>query len=189
MIRRKIKKINKKSSNKLPTKKDQYAWLASLKQIKYFDDQNKIRTRTFKKSDPWSLIWNPLTKELVGIKNSSLKGIELQGKGILNLPAMKSFIAFQDHPSLEDYDFTKNFMSTLQKPIKWELLGKGKQIDYKSDKFNLNDFWLYYHKFGEYDQNMPIVRDHKVNIYYDRINKMIKISGGKLIVTERGIIN
>ena len=182
-------KSKTKSTKKLPPRKDQWAWLAELKGIKYFDPDNKTQTRQFKKSDPWSLLWNPITNELLGIKNSLCKDVELKGKNILNLPAMKSFIAFQDHPSLEDYDFSKNFISTLKQPIKWEFLGKGKQIDYWSEKFNLNDFWLYYHKFGEYDQNMPIVQDHKVKIYYDPLNKLIKIAGGKLTVTERGIIN
>jgi hypothetical protein len=196
MIRKvKSKKFSKSKvkakvkATKLPPRKDQYSWLAELKQIKYFDPDQKTKTVKFKKSDPWSLLWNPITNELLGIKNSLCKDVELKGKNILNLPAMKSFIAFQDHPSLEDYDFSKNFISTLKQPIKWEFLGKGKQIDYWSEKFNLNDFWLYYHKFGEYDQNMPIVKDHKVKIYYDPLNKLIKIAGGKLTVTERGIIN
>lgn len=192
MIRKKPKKkvfSKVKKPRKLPPRKDQWALLAALKQIKYFDPDNATITINFKKADPWSLLWNPTTNELLGIKNSLFTDVELKGKGILNLPAMKSFIAFQDHPSLEDYDFSKNFISKLITPIKWEFLGKGKQIDYRSDKFNLNDYFLYYHKFGEYDQNMPIIKDHKVSIYYDRANKLIKIAGGKLTVTERGIIN
>lgn len=101
---------------------------------------------------------------------------------------MKSYISFQDYYSPDKYDLSKNFGSFFELPIKWELLGKGKQVDYFSDKFE-GDWIYYYHKFGEYDQSQPIVKDHKVNIYYDRKNKLVKMVGGKLTVTNRGIIN
>lgn len=183
MIRRNLKK----SSSKLPKKEDQFAWLAELQLIKYYDAiTNKVITHEFK-NPKWSLLWNPTTKELIGIKDSLLKPKTL--KNAKSLPAMKSFIAFQDFGSPLDYDFNKNWSCYLGVPLKWELLGKGKQVDYWSEKFNKLDFWSYYHKFGEYDRDMPIVKDHKVMIYYDWKNKLIKIAGGKLIVNERGIIN
>lgn len=189
MIRRITSKKNisskRKSKNRLPKKEDQFAWLAEFRQIKYYDAiTNEVVTHKFKN---WSLLWNPITKELIGIKNELLVPRELKnGK---KLPAMKSFIAFQDYENPIEYDFSKNWSSYLNVPLKWELLGKGKAVDYWSDKFNKLDFWTYYHKFGEYDQNMPIEKDHKVMIWYDRNNKLIKMAGGKLTVTERGIIN
>lgn len=184
-------KLKSKTKKKLtlPKEKDQYAFLADLKLIKFYNYENKVKTIKFYDSDPWSLIWNPVTKQLLGIKNSLLKCVEIKSKKLFSLPAMKSYIAFQDHKDIKDYDFSKNFISSLTLPIKWNLLGKAKQIDYYSDKFNINDYWLYYHRFGEYDQSMPIVKDHKVQLYYDCANQIIKIEGGKLIVTERGIIN
>ena len=156
-IKKNLSKSKTKVKTKLPARKDQYSWLAELKQIKYFDPDNVTKTRKFKKSDPWSLLWNPITNELLGIKNSLCKDVEIKGKSILNLPAMKAFIAFQDHPSLEDYDFSKNFISTLKQPIKWEFLGKGKQIDYWSEKFNLNDFLHNAHLTKKWKKNLKLL--------------------------------
>lgn len=187
MIRR-TKKASSKKSN-LPKAEDQYALLAQLKLIKYYDPVNgKIVTHKFGDKDPWSLLWNPLIKELIGIKKSFLYHKSLKGKDIPSLPAMKSYVSFQDYHSPDKYDFTKNYGSNLYLPLNWEYLGKGKQVDYFSDKFE-GDWIYYWHKFGEYDQNMPIEKDHKVQIHYDRKNKLIKMSGGKLTVTQRGIIN
>lgn len=174
---------------KLPKLEDQYALLAQLKLIKYYDPvTNKVKTHKFGDKNPWSLLWNPITKELIGIKDSLLFKKTLKSKNLHSLPAMKSYISFQDYFSSDKYDFTKNFGSYLKLPLKWELLGKGKQVDYYSDKFE-GDWVYYYHRFGEYDQSQPIIKDHKVNIYYDWQNKLIKMSGGKLTVTKRGIIN
>lgn len=182
------KKVSSKKS-KLPKLEDQYAWLAQLKLIKYYDSiTNKVITHKFGDEQSWSLLWNPIVKELIGIKNSLLYNKNIKGSDISSLPAMKSYISFQDYHSPDKYDFTKNYGSKLKLPIKWEHLGKGKQVDYYSDKFEGE--WIYYwHRFGEYDPNMPIERDHKVQIYYDRKNKLIKMAGGKLDVTHRGIIN
>lgn len=190
MIRRFPSKKSKssKSGLKLPKKEDQFAWLADFRQIKYYDlITNQVITHNFK---DWSLLWNPITKELIGIKNSLITPKDLSGvKNKKSLPAMKTFIAFQDYENPISYDFSKNWSSRLKLPLKWELLGKGKAVDYWSDKFNKLDFWTYYHRFGEYDQNMPIEKDHKVMIWYDWGNQLIKMAGGKLTVTERGIIN
>lgn len=192
MIRRITSKKNhsskRKPKNSLPKKEDQFAWLADFRQIKYYDlITNQVITHNFK---DWSLLWNPITKELIGIKNSLITPKDLSGvKNKKSLPAMKAFIAFQDYENPISYDFSKNWSSRLKLPLKWELLGKGKAVDYWSDKFNKLDFWTYYHRFGEYDQNMPIEKDHKVMVWYDWGNQLIKMAGGKLTVTERGIIN
>lgn len=192
MIRRinskKKRSSKRKSKNDLPKKEDQFAWLADFRQVKYYDAvTNEVVTHKFKN---WSLLWNPITNELIGIKNSLITPKDLSGvKNKKSLPAMKAFIAFQDYENPISYDFSKNWSSRLILPLKWELLGKGKAVDYWSDKFNKLDFWTYYHKFGEYDQNMPIEKDHKVMVWYDKNNKLIKMAGGKLTVTERGIIN
>lgn len=173
---------------KLPPRKDQYAWLAELRLIKYYiPSTGKVNTQKFGKD--WSLLWNPTTKILLGVKNSILKKLDVDGDSLKSLPAMKAFIDFQDHSEHTDYDFSKNWKSVFHYPIKFELLGKGKQIDYYSDKFNKGQFHYYYHEFGEYDQSKPIVEDHKVMIYYDRKNNIILVKGGKLTVTKRGIIN
>jgi len=183
----KSKKTSQKKKKKLPNEKDQFGFLADLKKIKYYDSKNnKVKTVKF---DDWSLLWNPLRKELVGICNKDLCKIKLDYKDLKNLPAMKAHISFQDFPSYQDYDFSKNYISDMKHPIDFELIGKGKEIEYYSDKFNKGDWCLYYHEFGEYDQSKPIVKDHKVMVYYDPYNQLIKCSGGKLTVTERGIIN
>lgn len=182
-----IRKI-KSSKSKLPKLEDQYALLAQLKLIKYYDPVNgKVIIHKFHNRDPWSLLWNPVTKELIGIKDVLLFKKNIKGN-INNLPAMKSYIDFQDYFSSDKYDFSKNFGSYLKLPLKWDWLGKGKQVDYYSDKFE-GDWVYYWHRFGEYDQSQPIEKDHKVNIYYDWQNKLIKMVGGKLTVTKRGIIN
>lgn len=182
-----MKKRTKKKSakEKIPPKKYQYGWLAELRLISYYDPfTNKVKTKKFRKG--WSLVWNPTTKELVGIPNSKLKKLKKLPKKLLKSEAMRSHIRFQNK-NLNNYDFSLNYDSDIIIPFKWEKLGKGKQIDYYSDKFD--DGWFYYyHEFGEYAHDKPPIKNHRVNIYYNDANGFFRAKGGKLDVTERGII-
>jgi hypothetical protein len=180
-------KRNKKSAEKkkIPSPKNQYSLLAELRLISYYDENNKVKTIKFKKNQ-WSLLWNPSTKELKGVPNDSLVKLKFLPNSMFSSKAMKDHIAFQDYKSLDNYDFTCNFTGGEIKPAKWVKLGKGKQIDYFSDKFN--DGWCYYyHPFGDFGSEF-IIKDHKVNIYYSEVNNFYKAKGGQLTVTRRGII-
>lgn len=185
----KKKRSTKKKSakkKKLPSKKYQYGWLAELRLLSYYDPfTKKVKTKKFRKGK-WSLIWNPTTKELVGISNSRLNKLGKLPEEMLRSAAMKSHIKFQNK-DLNNYDFTLNYDSDIILPLKWNKLGKGKQIDYYSNKFD-DGFYYYYHEFGEYEHNKPPVKNHGVNIYYDQYNDLWRAKGGKLDVTERGII-
>jgi len=183
---KKKRSTKKKSASKIPSKKYQYGWLAELRLISYYDPfTNKVKTKKFRKSK-WSLIWNPTTKELVGISNSKLNKLKKLPKELRNSKAMKAHIKFLNR-NLDNYDFTKNYDSDVILPLKWIKLGKGKQIDYFSDKFD-DGWYYYYHEFGEYEHSLPPIKNHGVNIYYDQINELFRAKGGKLDVTERGII-
>ena len=121
MIRRfpyKKSKSSKSKGLKLPKKEDQFAWLADFRQVKYYDAvTNQVITHKFK---DWSLLWNPITKELIGIKNSLITPKDLSGvKNKKSLPAMKAFIAFQDYENPISYDFSKNWSSPVENMEKW----------------------------------------------------------------------
>lgn len=171
---------------KLPPKKYRFGWLAELRLLSYYDPKTKKpRAKRFRKGK-WSLLWNPYTKELLGVPNSSLIKLKKINKKIYSDKAMNSHIIFQNK-MIDNYDFTKNYKVDIITPFQWKKLGKGKQVDYFSNKFD-EGWYYYYHLFGEYDSSKPPTKNHRVNLYHDPRNNFYRAKGGKLNVTRRGII-
>lgn len=166
---------------KIPSK-DCYTLLAQLKEIKYvnFEGKNKI---IYFNDQRWELLWNPIKKELIGIKKKLIKKIPFK-----DLENFKNKPAYQMVKIFKDYDFDGCIYSSfLEEPLTFEKLGKGTHIVYRSDKWNKHKFFNYIHEFGE-DGNSINPR-HGVNVYYNKKNRLFMCKGGKLFVSSRGIIN
>jgi len=163
---------------KIPNK-NQYALLAQLKEIKYTNFEGKNKILYFNK-ERWELLWNPSEKCLLGIKKKLMRKIKVDNENFKENPAYKMVKIFKD------YEFESAYEAFLQPPFKFEKLGKGIHVVYRSDKWNKKKFFNYIHEFGE--DGSTLVKNHGVNIFYNRKNKLFKMCGGKLIVNERGII-
>lgn len=160
--------------------------LAQLKEVKYQPIKKNPKTKTRSNSrtiefdDRWELLWDPKKKILYGVKKKNfnlLKGVDLSG--IINHPSYKMVKIFKDQ------DVKSAFELEVDKR-KFQKLGKGVHVVYKSDKWNPKKYYEYIHEFGE--DGYVVYKNHNVNIYYDPINQIYKMCGGKLDVDERGII-
>lgn len=184
MIKKRIKqkKVVHKSSKQVETIKPDLTRLASLKEIRFETLDGKKRKIKFDKNK-WELIWNPIQKYLLVVPCKDLKTVKLTNENeYKHFPAYKMWKMFTSF---------KNDKAFIYKPYKNKMfnkIGKGIHVIYHSDKWNEGDFWDYIHEFGEGVDHI-VIKNHGVNVYYDPINKIYKMSGGKLDVTERGIIN
>lgn len=166
--------------------KGTYTLLARLVEIKYEPVKKnpigkKVRGRTIQFKDRWELIWDPIKKVLYGIKKSNLdKYKSLLKGGLINHPSYKMVKVFKDQ------DVSGAFEVELEKNADYEKLGKAVHVVYNSDKWNKGTHYDYIHEFGE--DGYVVNKNHGVNLYYDPMNKVYKMSGGKLNVDERGII-
>lgn len=175
------KRANKKPLARIP-KKRQSTNLAALKEIRFHSLDGRKRTIKFDKKK-WELLWYPAEKYLLVVQKKDLKKLEnFDNKNYKHFPAYKMWKIFTDK------DFNQAFTLDLYKDKKFNKIGKGIHVVYHSDKWNPGDFWDYIHEFGE-GIDYVVVKNHGVNISYDPINKIYKMSGGKLDVTDRGIIN
>lgn len=160
--------------------KDCYTLLAQLKEIKYinFEGKNKI---IYFNDQRWELLWNEKTKSLLGIKKKLLKRVPINKENYLENPAYQMVKVFKD------YDFDSAFTADLEPPYKFEKLGKAVHVVYRSDKWNKHKYFNYIHEFGE-SGNGPNIIDHKVNLFYNKKNRLFLLKGGMLAVENRGIV-
>lgn len=165
---------------KIPNK-DCYTLLAQLKEIKYINFEGKNKILYFNR-DRWELLWNEGLKSLLGIKKKLLKKISLNKDNHIENPAFKMVKVFKD------YDFDSAFTADLEPPYKFEKLGKAVHVVYRSDKWNKHKYFNYIHEFGESGNETEINRNHGVNLFYNKKNRLFLMKGGKLIVSNRGII-
>lgn len=179
MIKR---KYTRRKKEKLEEIKPDLTRLASLKEIRFHELSGKKRSIKFDKKK-WQLIWNPIKKHLWVVPTKDLKKVKLTNENeYKHFPAYKMWKVFTDFEN----DKAFIYQPTVQKAF--NKIGKGIHVVYHSDKWNEGDYWDYIHEFGEGIDHV-VIKNHGVNVYYDPINKIYKMSGGKLDVTERGIIN
>lgn len=173
--------------DKQVNEKYSFAFLAPLIEIKYKDlVTEKFKTIKFphNRNEKFILMWNPHTKELWGIRNSRTKDLsQEEKKHVEKFKKTKSYKIYKDFNGYED---TKIDKTQIKEPLKWEELGIAEHIVYKSDKFNKNKFYEYIHPFG--DNGYIQIKNHGVKFYYDKKNKIFRVTGGKLTVNERGIV-
>lgn len=155
--------------------------LAQLKEIRYHTLDGRRKTIKFDKQK-WELIWDPIKKILLVTRKENLKRLKVDLKTIENLPTFKMWKDFTAHPVDKVYDLVLNENFLFNK------IGKGIHVVYRSDKWNKGDYWDYIHEYGE-GLDHVVVKNHGVNVYYDTVNKIYKMSGGKLDVTDKGIIH
>src|SRR5574338_11796 len=154
--------------------------LAQLKEIQYTTLSGKLRKIKFDKK--WKLLWDPITKILYVAPKKLFTKIKIDEDRVRHTPAYKMIRTFKAQP------FKNAFELDLIKKKEFERIGKGIHVVYRSDKWNEGDFWNYIHEFGEGIDHV-VIKNHGVNVYYDPINKIYKMNGGKLDVTDRGIIH
>lgn len=169
--------------------KNQFAELAPLIEISYTDlitgkkqKQKFPRRKDKTREDSWVLLWNAESNELLGIKRGRTDDVT----DLLPESDFKNLKAYKIYKSFNGFELPQVSLSQITLPFKWEEIGKAEHIVYHSDKNNEGDFYDYIHPFG--DNGYIKIRDHGVKFYYDRKNKIFKLSGGKLTVNERGIV-
>jgi hypothetical protein len=175
-----IRRKNKRLIRNLPVKRA-FTNLAQLKEIRYVTTEGKNRIIKFDRR--WELLWEPIEKILYVVpKKPLIKIKDFNEESVKHTPAYKMIHTFKAQP------FKNAYYLDLVKKKAFNKIGKGIHVVYKSDKWNEGDFWNYIHEYGEGIDHV-VIHNHGVNVYYDPINKIYKMYGGKLDVTERGIIH
>lgn len=183
------KYFTKQINSTLSKPQNHYAELAPLLEICYYDlitgkkqKQKFPRRKNKMNEDAWVLLWNSETEELLGIKRGRTSDIT----DLIPESDFKKLKAYKIYKAFNGFEIPQVSLSSLNTP-NWEEVGKAEHIVYgPCDKNNQGDFYDYIHPFG--DNGYIRIKDHGVKFYYDRNNKIFKLSGGKLTVNERGIV-
>lgn len=184
-----LSSISKRIKKTLAKDQNQFAELAPLIEISFTDNvtgekikQKFPRRKSKTNEDSWVLLWNIPKKELWGVK----RGRTVDITEVVPDDLIKRSKAYKLYKDFNGWEEPNVSLTRITKPFKWEKVGKAEHVVYHSDKNNRYDFYDYIHPFG--DNGYIQIKDHGVNLFYDRINKIFKISGGRLTVTERGIV-